>query len=169
MRWFPRPRGDRPDQAGAGRGAHCAINEAQAPTSSSEKRPSRYLPRRTSPPQPASPQMQSVFPDSARSSRKMRPRRLYSGIPPGGHCPRGSIGRLVRRRVATQRASARFRRQQSASIEARKTSTSTRGRTTACLAPNTQVFPSNSTVYDSYTHLRNRGACNGQGPVDYPG
>ena len=87
--------------SGAGRGAHCAIRSAQARTRSSANRPSRYLPCRTSPPQPASPQMQSAFPVSARCSAEIAPRISYSGIPPVGHRLRGSMGRLVRRRNAT--------------------------------------------------------------------
>ena len=87
--------------SGAGCGAHRASNEAQARTSSSENCPSRYLPRPTSPPQPASPQMQSAFPGSARQASGMNPRTSYRGMPPMGHRRRGSIGRLVRRRNAT--------------------------------------------------------------------
>ena len=59
--------------SGAGGGDHVAIISEHAWTSSSAKRPSSYLPCRTRPPQPASRQMQSALPTSARWSRRMFP------------------------------------------------------------------------------------------------
>ena len=70
--------------SGAGCGDHRAINSRQARTSSSANRPSRYLPRLTSPPQPASPQMQSARPGFATNASGMRPRTLEFQQAAGG-------------------------------------------------------------------------------------
>ena len=83
---------------GAGGGDHSAIISRQAWTSSSANRPSSYLPCRTRPPQPASRQMQSALPTSARLPKRMFPWIPNRGRPPDGHRLRGSMGRLVRRR-----------------------------------------------------------------------
>jgi hypothetical protein len=93
--------GTQATQAGAGRGPHARTMATKAPTSASSKRPSCCLPRATSVPQPASRHTDSARPGIARRSAPIRPLARIRGMPPAGHCRRGSIGRWVRRRKAT--------------------------------------------------------------------